>query len=247
MNAEGFERYRRQLILPEIGSEGQERLGSARVLVAGLGGLGSVSALYLVAAGIGHVRVVDYDRVSLSNLNRQILHSVSELGKAKTDSALRRLGDLNPLSRIEAIEVKIERNTVEELAAGCQVLVDGTDNLMARRILNHASVSQGIPFVYGGVDGFAGMASTFLPPLTPCFDCVFGSMEEAQREIGVVGPLPGIVASIQALEAIKVILKAGTLLSGRLLLISGLDLRFREITLAKNDACPVCSKIPVTR
>jgi len=234
-------RYHRQLILSEIGEDGQVRLRKARVLLTGLGGLGSVSAYYLAAAGVGRLRVVDKDRVELGNLNRQILHFSDNLNEPKVYSARDKLQRLNPLCRIEALHEEITWDNGEELAGKADLIVDGADNMETRRILNRISLKKRIPLVFGGVDGLSGMTTTFIPGKTPCFECLFPDSIHPKAPPGVLGPLPGIVASIQALVAIKFLvgLPHG-LLDSKMLHIDGTTMNFRMIELEKNHRCPVC-------
>ncbi len=235
------ERYRRQIILPEIGEHGQQRLGEARVCVVGLGGLGSVSAVYMAALGVGTLRIVDSDHVEATNLNRQVIHWTSDLGRPKTDSALEKLQALNPEIHVEAVRLEVNPETVAEAVGDCELILDATDNLPVRKTLNRYAVDQGIPFVCGGVEGFSGMMITVIPGDSPCLECLFpGEERMGPREIGVPGPLPGVVASLQALEALKVLLGIGSPVSGRLLLFRALDMRFREVRVDRNPDCPVC-------
>jgi len=234
-------RYQRQIIIPGIGEEGQKKIKGAHVFVAGLGGLGSLSAYYLVAAGVGTVTIADKDVVDIGNLNRQIIHWTNDIGMQKTDSAFTKLMALNPHCNIRSIQAEISRENVVELAGDCSLIVDATDNLETRRALNHVSLMKRIPFIYGGINGFNGMVSTFVPPQTPCFDCVFSGVTDQKGPIGVLGAVPGIIASIQAMEAIKVILGMDSLLKGRLLCFSGLDMSFKEIAIEKNLDCKTCS------
>jgi molybdopterin-synthase adenylyltransferase len=241
ISSEDAIRYNRQLILPEIGLQGQIRLKQARVLIAGVGGLGSVSAYYMAAAGIGNLRIADSDFVEAGNLNRQILHGTGDIGRPKTLSALEKLQNLNPECRIEPFQEIISDETVLDMAAGCAVILDGTDNLKTRKILNRAAILKNIPFIYGGVDGFTGMATTFVPGRTPCLECFFswdGGLNAPP--IGIIGPVPGVIASIQSLEAIKLILGIGELLANKLLVFNGMDMSFRNIEIEKNPDCPVC-------
>ena len=245
MNIQGisFEetiRYGRQLTLPEIGPQGQIKLKQARVLIAGLGGLGSVSAYYMAAAGIGSLRIADWDCVESGNLNRQILHGAGDIGKPKTLSAQQKLRNLNPDCNIEPIQEIISNETVLDVVAGCTVILDGTDNLKTRKILNQAAILKGIPFIYGGVDGFSGMVSTFIPGRTPCLECLFSRDAGQNVPIGIIGPVPGVIASIQSLEAIKLILGISGLLTNNLLVFNGMDMTFRKIETEKNPDCPVC-------
>ena len=191
-------RYHRQIILPEIGEEGQTKLRKARVFLAGVGGLGSVSAYYLAAAGIGRLRLVDKDRVELGNLNRQMLHFSDNIGDAKAYSARDKLRRLNPHCRIEALHEEITWDNGEEMVGNADLIMDGADNVETRRILNRVSLKKRIPFVFGGVDGLTGMATTFIPGKTPCFECLFPDEMPSKGPPGVLGPLPGIIAGIQA-------------------------------------------------
>lgn len=234
-------RYHRQLILPEIGEEGQVKLRNARVFLTGLGGLGSVSAYYLAAAGVGHLRLVDKDRVELGNLNRQILHFSDNIGETKANSARNKLRRLNPHCRIEALHETITWDNGEEMAGNADLIVDGTDNVETRRILNRVSLKKGIPFVFGGVDGLTGMATTFVPGKTPCFECLFPDAMPSKAPPGILGPLPGIIAGIQALVAIKFLvgLPHG-LLESQMLYIDGATMNFKMIHLGENSQCRVC-------
>jgi len=234
-------RYCRQLMLPEIGSDGQEKLKRATVLIAGAGGLGSVSAYYLAAAGIGRIRIVDMDCVELENLNRQILHGTRDIGKFKTESAYNKLRDLNPHCSIQPVQEKIHEGNIMNLAEGCTVIVDAMDNVETRKIINRASVRSSIPFIYGGINGFTGMTTTLVPGLTPCFECLFPHQVSSEIKAGVIGPIPGIIASIQSLEAIKLILGMKELLTGKLLYIDGRDMSFRKLDIQRNPACNVCN------
>ena len=233
-------RYQRQTCLPEVGREGQLKLRDAKVFVAGLGGLGSVSVTYLVAAGVGHVRIVDKDVVEPENLNRQILHWTEDIGKTKIDSAADKLGRLNPDCRIETFKEEVRAENAGDLISDSSVILDGTDNLETRLVLNRVSVEKGVPFVFGGVEGLDGMISTFVPGRSPCLACLFPGPPPRKRMPGILGPLPGLVASIQSLEALKVILGLDGLLRGRVLYIRGGPLTFKEILVERNPDCTVC-------
>ena len=233
-------RYNRQLILPEIGPQGQIKLKQARVFIAGIGGLGSVSAYYLAAAGIGFLRIADRDCVEAGNLNRQILHGTGDIGKPKTLSALEKLRNLNPYCDVEPIQEIISDENILDMVEGCTVILDGTDNLKARKILNRASILKNIPFIYAGVNGFTGMVTTFVPGQTPCLECLFPRDAGQNEPIGIIGPVPGVIASIQSLEAIKFILGISGLLKKKLLYFNGMDMTFRKIEMEKNPDCPVC-------
>ncbi len=235
-------RYSRQMALPEFGSSGQLRLAAGRVAVAGLGGLGSIAAYYLTAAGVGYIKIIDRDRVSLDNLNRQILHTTADLDRPKPDSAAEKLGRLNPHCRIEAIQASIGEGNAQDLLAGCDVIVDATDNRATRRLLNGVSLQRGVPFVYGGIEGWNGMVATFIPGRTACFGCLFP--HEAKPRGGkppaVLGPSAGIVASIQCLETLRLLLGIPPQLAGRLLRFSGSSMQFHTLQIDRNPQCPVC-------
>jgi len=244
LSSEEAIRYSRQLILAEIGSQGQIRLKQSRVFIAGIGGLGSVSAYYLAAAGIGSLRIADMDYVEAENLNRQILHGTGDIGKAKTLSALEKLRNLNPYCDVEPIQEIISDENIPGMVEGCDVILDGTDNLKTRKILNRISILEKVPFVYAGVNGFTGMATTFIPGLTPCLECLFSGDAGQKEPTGTIGPVPGIIASIQSLEAIRLILGIGRLLTNTLLVFNGMDMTFRKIEMEKNPDCPVCGSNP---
>ncbi|MCX7965813.1 MAG: HesA/MoeB/ThiF family protein [Syntrophorhabdaceae bacterium] len=240
LTKEELARYKRQLIMPSIGKEGQKKLKKARVFIAGFGGLGSISSQYLVAAGIGSIKIIDKDVVDISNLNRQIIHWTQDIGKQKAQSGLYKLKNLNPNCNIETITAELNETNAFELIGNVSVIVDATDNIKTRKILNKVSVAKSIPFIYGGVDGFSGMVTTFLPPKTPCFDCIFPRDVKKKGLIGVIGPSPGIVGTIQAMETIKIILGIDGTLQGRLLYFSGTDMVFRELSIEKNPDCSTC-------
>lgn len=234
-------RYHRQMMLPQIGEEGQMILKRSRVFLAGLGGLGSVSAYYLAAAGVGHLRVVDKDRVELGNLNRQLLHFTNDIGAPKADSAKKKLQSLNPHCRVEALHDEFSEDNGDVLVGDAHLIVDGTDNLKTRKILNRLSLKKRIPFFFGGVDGLTGMATTFIPGKTPCFECLFPGGTPDKGPPGVLGPLPGIIGALQALAVINFLVgsKHG-LLAGRMLYVDGATMNFKMIKMGKNDRCRVC-------
>ncbi|MBA4418630.1 MAG: adenylyltransferase [Syntrophus sp. (in: bacteria)] len=238
-------RYHRQIIIPQIGEEGQRKIKGAGVFVAGVGGLGSISAYYLAAAGIGRLRIVDRDRVEAGNLNRQIMHWTNDIGAYKVDSASEKLSKLNHYCHIESIQGEMREDNIVELIGDCSIIVDATDNLETRKFLNRASLQKGIPFIYGGVDRFNGMISTFVPGETACFECIFPGAAGEKRPIGIIGPTPGIIASLQALEAVKIILGLEGILKGRLLFFSGTDMTFREIRIDKNPECRICNTVAI--
>jgi len=245
-------RYSRHLLLPEVGVSGQRKLKAARVLTVGAGGLGSPLSLYLAAAGVGTIGIVDFDVVDLTNLQRQIVHGTSTLGQPKLDSAAARLTDLNPNVRIERHETRLTAQNALEILRQYDIVVDGTDNFPTRYLVNDACVLLGKPNVYGSIFRFEGQASLFYAEEGPCYRCLYSEppppgLVPSCAEGGVLGVLPGIIGSIQALETIKWIIGAGNSLLGRLLLFDALKLRFRELELRKDPACPLCGSNPTIR
>lgn len=238
------ERYDRHLRLPEIGVEGQRRLLDARVLMVGAGGLGSPAALYLAAAGVGTLVLVDDDRVERSNLQRQVVHDDASIGRAKVDSAARRLSALNPHIDVRAIDARFDADTAAELLEGCDVVIDGADNLRTRYAINAACLAAGVPWAYGAIERFRGQASLFVPGQGPCYACLFPDLSPAEApncaEAGVLGVLPGVIGLVQATEAIKWLLGIGEPLSGRVLAYDALAMRFSETRLPRDPGCPAC-------
>ncbi|HMA22801.1 MAG TPA: molybdopterin-synthase adenylyltransferase MoeB [Gemmatimonadaceae bacterium] len=251
LTTDEIQRYARHLILPDVGLEGQRRLKAARVLIVGAGGLGSPVALYLAAAGVGTIGVVDFDVVDVSNLQRQILHGTKDVGRSKLESARARLGDVNPHVRVETHETRLTSANALDIIGGYDIVVDGTDNFATRYLTNDACVLLGKPNVYGSILRFEGQASVFGLADGPCYRCLFpeppppGSVPSC-AEGGVLGVLPGIVGTIQATETIKLILGIGDTLGGRLLLIDALSMQFRTVTLRKDPACPACGTRTIT-
>ena len=244
-------RYSRHLILPEVGMEGQLRLKAARVLVVGAGGLGSPAALYLAAAGVGSLGLVDGDAVELSNLQRQVLHGTASVGHPKVESAAARLRDLNPHVQVETIPERLTSANAREVVRAFDLVADGSDNFPTRYLVNDACVLESKPNAYGAILRFDGQASFFAPG-GPCYRCLFAEppppgLVPSCAEAGVVGALPGLVGSIQALEVLKWILGAGESLLGRLLLVDGLRMRTREIVVRRDPGCPVCGEAPTVR
>jgi len=242
-------RYSRHLTLPEVGVEGQERLKAARVLLVGVGGLGSPAALYLAAAGVGTLGLVDADAVDASNLQRQVVHGSAAVGRPKVDSAADRLHDLNPFVRVERIPERLTSGNALGILREYDVVVDGSDNFPTRYLVNDACVLLGKPDVYGAIFRFDGQASVFDARRGPCYRCLFAEppppdLVPSCAEAGVLGVLPGVIGSLQATEAIKLILGVGESLVGRLLLFDALKLEFRELALAKDPDCPVCGSRP---
>lgn len=245
-------RYSRHLILPEVGLEGQKKLKAARVLMIGTGGLGSPLGLYLTAAGIGTIGVVDFDVVDESNLQRQIIHGTKDVGRPKIESARDRLKDINPNTNIEAFETRLTSENALELFKDFDVIVDGTDNFPTRYLVNDASVLTGKPNVYGSIFRFEGQASVFWAERGACYRCLYPEppppgLVPSCAEGGVLGVLPGIVGTIQANEVIKVILGAEGILLNRLLLFDAWNMKFRELKLRKNPDCPICSTNPTIK
>jgi len=238
--------------LPEVGLEGQQRLRQASVLVVGAGGLGSPLALYLAAAGVGRLGLVDFDSVDLSNLQRQILYGESDLDRSKISAAAERLTDTNPYVALDLYETRLEAANALEILRPYDVIVDGTDNFTTRFLVSDACVLLGKPNVYGSVYRFEGQASVFHAGQGPCYRCLFpappapGSVPNC-AEGGVLGVLPGVIGAIQATEALKLILGQGDTLLGRLLLFDALEMRFRELALRRDPDCPVCGEHPTMR
>ena len=238
-------RYSRHLILPEVGLDGQKKLKRARVLLVGVGGLGSPAALYLAAAGVGTLGLVDFDVVDATNLQRQVLHGTSAIGKRKLDSARDRIEDLNPHVKVEAHETPLTSRNALEIISTYDIVVDGTDNFQTRYLVNDACVLLGKPNVYGSIYRFEGQASVFATADAPCYRCLFREppppgLVPSCAEGGVLGVLPGIVGTIQTTEALKLILGIGESLAGRLLLIDALRMQFRTLNLRKDPECPAC-------
>jgi sulfur-carrier protein adenylyltransferase/sulfurtransferase len=242
-------RYARHLILPEVGPAGQGRLKNARVLIIGAGGLGSPIGMYLGAAGVGTLGIVDFDVVDASNLQRQIVHGTSDIGRLKLESARETLGEINPHVHIEPYPVRLTSENALEIFADYDVIVDGTDNFPTRYLANDASVLLGKPYVYGSVFRFEGQNSVFSTPGGPCYRCLFAEppppgMVPSCAEGGVLGVVPGIVGTIQTMETIKLILGIGDTLAGRLLIFDAMRMKFRELRLKRDSACPVCGDRP---
>jgi len=247
INADSAERYARHLVLPEVGPGGQERLATARIAMIGAGGLGSPAALYLTAAGIGHLSLIDDDVVERSNLQRQVLHTDARIGMAKTESARLTLSALNPSVRVHAEQTRLSAGNVESLIAGHDVVIDGADNFPTRYLLDAACRRLRIPMVYGAVHRFSGQVSVFdsRDAASPCYRCLFPEPPNSAEapncsEAGVLGVLPGTIGLLQATEAIKLILGIGRALVGRLLCYEALEARFRELSLPRDPACPGC-------
>ena len=249
LTTDDMARYSRHLILPEVGMEGQQKLKAAKVLCVGTGGLGSPMALYLAAAGIGTLGLVDFDVVDASNLQRQIIHSTKDIGRKKLDSAEEKLIALNPALNVVKHETMLSSANALDILKDYDVVADGTDNFPTRYLVNDACVLTGIPNVYGSIFRFEGQASVFATEEGPCYRCLYPEppppgLVPSCAEGGVLGILPGLVGVIQATEVIKLILGKGDALIGRLLLVDALNMRFRELKLRKNPECPVCGPNP---
>ncbi len=249
LSAEQRNRYQRHLLLPEVGAAGQQRLLDAKVLLLGAGGLGSPAALYLAAAGVGTVGIVDMDVVDESNLQRQILHNLDRIGERKVDSAKKTLTAINPDVDVVAHDVRLGADNVLDVFRGYDVIVDGTDNFPTRYLVNDASLKLRIPVVHGSIFRFEGQATVFHPYVGPCYRCLFPQPPPAElapscSEAGVLGVLPGIIGSIQAMEAIKLLLDLGETLTGRILTYDAMDESFRTLRSRRDEHCPACSIDP---
>ena len=242
-------RYSRHLIMPEVALEGQKKLKAAKVLCIGAGGLGSPLALYLAAAGVGRLGIVDFDVVDFTNLQRQIIHSTANVGRPKLDSAKERIGEINPYVQVDTHEVALTSENALELFADYDIIVDGTDNFPTRYLVNDACVLMGKPNVYGSIFRFEGQATVFYAKEGPCYRCLYPEppppgLVPSCAEGGVLGVLPGIIGVVQAIETVKLILGKGDSLIGRLMLFDALKMKFRELKLRKNPECPICGENP---
>lgn len=241
-------RYSRHIIMPQIGGNGQRKLLDAKVLLIGAGGLGSPAALYLAAAGVGTLGIVDFDDVDLTNLQRQILHRTQDVGRPKVDSARDTIAAMNPDVKVIQHRIQLTSENALEVLEPYDIIVDGSDNFPTRYLVNDACVMLGKPCVHGSIFLFEGQAATFVPG-KGCYRCLYPTppppgMVPSCAEAGVLGVLPGIVGSIQAVETIKLILGIGDTLSGRLLLFDALDMEFRQVKVRRNADCPVCGDHP---
>ena len=248
LTEEQVKRYSRHIILSQVGGKGQKKLLNARVLLVGAGGLGAPTAMYLAAAGVGTLGLVDFDVVDLSNLQRQVIHHTHDIGRPKVTSAAETIADMNPDVRVIQHQVALNSSNALDIISGYDIVVDGCDNFPTRYLVNDACVLARKPNVYGSIYRFDGMATVFLPG-KGCYRCVYptppppGSVPSCQ-EAGVLGVLPGIIGVIQATETIKLILGIGDSLAGSLLVYDALDMEFRKMKLTRNPACPVCGPMP---
>lgn len=245
-------RYSRHLIMPEVGVEGQEKLKAARVLLIGTGGLGSPAALYLAAAGIGTMGLIDFDVVDFSNLQRQIIHGTSNVNQPKVESAKARLAEINPNVHVVAYNQMMTKDNILRILKDYDIVLDGTDNFQTRYLVNDACVFMKKPFVYGSIFRFDGQATVFYPGKGPCYRCLFAEppppgMVPSCAEGGVLGILPGVIGVIQATEVVKLILGKGESLIGRLMLYDALKMNFREVKFRRNPKCPVCGDNPTIK
>lgn len=245
MNDEQLLRYSRQIMLPEIDAAGQERLAAAHVLIVGLGGLGSAASMYLTAGGVGRLTLADFDKVDLSNLQRQILHGAADIGRRKTESARDRLLALNPEVQLQLVDQVMDEDSLTRYVQAADVVVDACDNFRTRFAVNAACVALRKPLVSAAAIRFEAQISVFDPrdPAAPCYRCLYGTgaeVEETCTANGVIAPLLGMVGSVQAMEAMKIIIGIGTSLKGRLLLLDALTMEWHSARLPKDPACPVC-------
>ena len=253
LTAAQLDRYSRHILLPEVGEKGQEKLLKGRVLLLGAGGLGAPAALYLAAAGVGTLGIVDADTVDASNLQRQIIHATSRLGMAKVDSAETAIHDLNPDVKVIKYQERVNASNVDRIfGAGWDCIVDGCDNFPTRYLVNDASLFHKVPVVHGSIFRFDGQVTTFMPFDGPCYRCLYPEPPPAHlapscAEAGVLGILPGVVGVIQATEAIKLILGAGDVLKGRLLTYDSLKMTFRTLKLRRDKTCPICGENPTIK
>jgi molybdopterin/thiamine biosynthesis adenylyltransferase len=234
-------RYHRQLIIPEFGEEGQKRLKNSHVIIIGIGGLGCASATYLTAAGVGHITLVDFDVVELSDLNRQVLYWEEDVGEKKVFIAQKKLSKLNPTIEINPIFAEVTKENISGIIDGAEVVVDGLDNLMTRHIVNSACVKHKIPYIYGGVSRLRGMMTTILPGKTPCLACVYPEGSQGKGGLGVLGVIPALIANFQGLETIKLLIGQPPSFAGKLLRFNGNDLKFRVDDIKRNESCKICS------
>lgn len=252
LSKEEIQRYSRHLIMPEVGMEGQLKLKQSKVLCVGTGGLGAPLGLYLAAAGVGKLGLIDFDKVDVTNLQRQVVFGTSDVGRPKIEAAADRLGNLNPDIQIVRHETMLTSDNALDIIRDYDIVVDGTDNFATRYLVNDACILLGKPNVYGSIFRFEGQASVFGYPGGPCYRCVYPEppppgLVPSCAEGGVLGVLPGIIGSIQAMEAIKLIIGKGSPLVGRLLLFDALGMKFRELKLRKNADCPICGEHPTIK
>ena len=238
------EYYSRQMVLKEFGKRGQEKLAKSKVAVVGLGGLGTVSSLYLALAGVGHLRLIDQDTVELANMHRQILYTPKDLHYPKAEVSARRLRKMNPLVKVEAVPENVNSQNVERLLSGVDCVVDGLDNMQSRYIVNRTCAELRVPYVFGAAIGTEGSLTVFAPPETPCLECVFSNVEDDYIQTcdtrGVLGATPGIIGTMQAMEAVKLLTRIGKSLKGKLMICDFSDMYFTTVDIFKRKGCPSC-------
>ncbi|NLD38604.1 MAG: HesA/MoeB/ThiF family protein [Desulfatiglans sp.] len=240
LSLDELNRYDRQIMVPEIGLEGQEKIKSSRVFIAGAGGLGSPVSLYLAAAGVGTLVIADNDRVEITNLNRQILHWPRNIGSKKVESAREKINSFNEHTKVEIFDETIDDDNISGLTNGCDVIIDAMDNIATRFVLNRAAIKRKIPFIHGAVSGLEGRVTTIIPFKTACIGCMYRA-DTKPGKFPVLGVTPGIIGIIQATEVIKYLTGMGELLTNRLLIYDGMDLSFREFKLSRNPECRECN------
>jgi len=242
LSKEELQRYARQIAISGFGKEGQEKLSNAKVVIAGVGGLGSPISIYLAAAGIGNIRLIDHDNVDLGNLNRQILYHEQDIGKRKVSSARAKLESLNSTIVIEDINESITEDTVFDLVGDNDLIIDAMDNFPARRLLNRVAINKGIPLFHGAIHGFEGSVTSIIPGVTPCLSCLYKN-DPKQTSPPVIGVAPAVIGCIQATEVIKYLIGIGELLTNRLLIYDGLSLEFMELAIARDPDCQECKHL----
>lgn len=251
LSEQQIERYSRQIVLKEVGGIGQKKLLSSTITIIGVGGLGSPVAYYLAAAGIGHLKIVDFDIVEISNLHRQILHFTNDINKDKTKSAFEKLHNLNPDINIEILNEMITPHTVKKILQNSNFVIEGSDNIQTKMLINDACISLKIPFTIAGVLRFHGQIITVIPERkTTCYRCVFGEIKEAPSSMscsqaGVIGTIPGILGCLEATEALKYILNVGELITNKILYVDLLENSFRSIDVVRNEKCLACGDKPI--
>jgi len=243
LTGDELDRYQRQIIISGFGEEGQEKLKKARVFIAGAGGLGSPIAIYLASAGVGRIKVVDRDKIELSNLNRQILHWHEDIGRTKADSAADKLGRMNPYIKIETVAATIDESSISRLVDGFDLIVDAMDNLPTRYLLNKTAIAKEIPLFHGAVHSFEGRAMTIIPGKTACLNCVYRGAILPKETIPVIGVTPAVIGCIQATEVIKYIVGLGRLLTNRLLAYNALEMTMTEFQVRRNPNCEHCGHL----
>lgn len=242
LTADELTRYSRQILIPELGLAGQERLQKSRVLLAGVGGLGCSSSQFLVAAGVGSITLVDRDTVALSDLNRQVLYGQEDIGRKKVEVAAERLSRINPGVEIHSRFVEISEKNAFQLLAGIDLVMDGLDNLPARFFMNSACVGRKIPYVYGGIKGLKGAVAAIVPGKTPCLACIYPRTRTHEGPHPVLGSVPAVIANLQVLEAIKILTGRYDSSAGRMVFFDGSEMTFSRLELKRNEKCKVCGK-----